>query len=128
MAVLVALSLAQGCGRKRAAPEPSAVAPLSDVDRKAAEETAQRYLGALQAKDCASLPSLVKGPLSAEECQHDVKAFAEHDAELVRVVGAKLDGRDPSAILVTVLLRFGATRREEVFRVERDGSQWKVHR
>jgi hypothetical protein len=111
-----------------AASSASAVAALSGSERSAANDAVTSYFTAMATKDCTTLPTLVKGTFTAAECEKEVREFAEHGVQLRSIGKITRDGRQPTAILVTAQLHYEKGDREQIVRVEQDGSAWKVKR
>lgn len=94
-------------------------------DARAAVRT---FFSGLPSGDCAKLgPLLVTGG-SARPCEDTVREMIEHQLQLVDIVGAKVDGRNPEAVLVEArVARDGAVREEPfILRVEHQDGGWKL--
>ncbi|RKH55530.1 hypothetical protein D7W81_36025 [Corallococcus aberystwythensis] len=95
---------------------------------EAGEAVVRRFFQALPAGDCAVLgPMLVTGQ-GLPSCEETVKDLREHGMGLVDVLDAKVDGRDPDAVVVRARVSQGGTERPEpfLFRVERQGDGWRL--
>jgi len=107
----------------------AALACKSSETRKteAAQATVRRFFEALPGQDCAELGSLLVGK-AAESCQKTVEELNEHGFSLVEVVDARVDGRDPNAVVVRArVARDGQVREEPMLlRVEQHPDGWKL--
>ncbi|WP_244238444.1 hypothetical protein [Corallococcus terminator] len=108
----------------------AAPACTSAVSEKAeaGEAVVRRFFQALPSGDCAVLgPMLVEGQ-GLSSCEDTVKDLREHDLHLVDIVEAKVDGRDPNAVLVRARVSQGGKERQEpyFFRVERQAEGWRL--
>ncbi|MCY1046766.1 hypothetical protein OV208_36015 [Corallococcus sp. bb12-1] len=95
---------------------------------EAGEAVVRRFFQALPSGDCAVLgPMLVEGQ-GLPSCEDSVKDLREHDLHLVDIVEAKVDGRDPNAVLVRARVSQGGKERQEpyFFRVERQSEGWRL--
>jgi hypothetical protein len=105
-----------------------ACVPLEARKKEAAQASVRAFFAALPARDCAVLgPLLAKGG-SAKPCEDTVRELHEHGMQLVDIVDAAVDGRNPDAVLVRAkLARDGAVREEPyVLRVEHQDGGWKL--
>lgn len=94
---------------------------------EAARSTVQRFFEALPERDCAVLGPLLVGK-AAEACQKTVDDLIEHGFSLVEVLDAKVDGRDPNAVMVRArIARDGQVREQPLLlRVEQHPDGWKL--
>jgi hypothetical protein len=94
---------------------------------EAARATVQRFFEALPSGDCAVLGSLLTGK-AADTCRATVDEMNEHGFSLVEVLDAKVDGRDPDAVVVRVrVARDGQVREQPLLlRVEQHPEGWKL--
>jgi hypothetical protein len=94
---------------------------------EAARSTVQRFFEALPARDCAVLGPLLVGQ-AADACQKTVDDLIEHGFSLVEVLDAKVDGRDPNAVVVRArVARDGQVREQPLLlRVEQHPDGWKL--
>ncbi|RKG61552.1 hypothetical protein D7V80_34090 [Corallococcus sp. CA054B] len=95
---------------------------------EAGEAAVRRFFQALPSGDCAVLgPMLVTGQ-GVPSCEETVKDLHEHGMGLVDVLDAKVDGRDPNAVVVRARVSQGGAERSEpfLFRVERQGDGWRL--
>lgn len=93
---------------------------------EAARASVERFFSALPAGDCAVLgPLLVGGPGT---CEATVAELRSHGLELVEVLGAQVDGRNPEAVMVRARVRWQGRVPEQPYllRVERHEGQWKL--
>jgi hypothetical protein len=113
--VLLALA-ALGCGSSESS------------KARAAEASVRQFFTALPTGDCAVLGPLLATGGSARPCPETVEELREHGYELLDVLGAQVDGRDPNAVMVRArIARQGVVREEPlVLRVERQGDAWKL--
>ena len=98
--------------------------PSVEAKAEAAEGVVRRFFSALPGGDCAVL-----GPLLAvETCREVVRDMQAHQMELVEVLDARVDGRNPEVVLVRVRLRKDGKVGEEpvVLRVERRPEGWRL--
>ncbi|RKH16228.1 hypothetical protein D7X74_16180 [Corallococcus sp. CA047B] len=106
----------------------SACTSTTSSKAEAGEAVVRRFFQALPSGDCAVLgPLLVKAP-GLPSCEDTVKDLREHDLHLVDIVEAKVDGRDPDAVLVRARVSQGGKERPEpyFFRVERQADGWRL--
>jgi len=105
-----------------------ACAPSEARKKEAAQATVRAFFAALPARDCAVLGPLLATGGSARPCEDTVRELHEHGMQLVDIVDAKVDGRNPDAVLVQAkLARDGAVREEPyVLRVEHQDGGWKL--
>jgi hypothetical protein len=96
--------------------------------KEAAEASVRAFFTALPAGDCKVLGPMLATGGSAQPCEDTVRELLEHGMELVEVLDAAVDGRDPDAVLVQAkMARDGAVRETPyVLRVERQGGGWKL--
>ncbi|MBN9681119.1 MULTISPECIES: hypothetical protein [unclassified Corallococcus] len=95
---------------------------------EAGEAVVRRFFQALPSGDCAVLgPMLVTGQ-GVPPCEETVKDLREHGMGLVDVLDAKVDGRDPDAVVVRARVSLGGAERAEpfLFRVERQDEAWRL--
>jgi hypothetical protein len=94
---------------------------------EAAQVTVRRFFEALPAGDCAELAPLLIGK-AADTCRETVDELREHGFSLVEVLDARVDGRDPNAVVVrTRIARDGRLREEPLLlRVEQHPDGWKL--
>jgi hypothetical protein len=94
---------------------------------EAARSTVQRFFEALPARDCAVLGPLLIGK-AADTCQATVDDLSAHGFSLVEVLDAKVDGRDPNAVVVRArVARDGQVREQPLLlRVEQHPDGWKL--
>jgi hypothetical protein len=94
---------------------------------EAARATVQRFFEALPERDCAVLGSLLIGK-AADDCRATVDDLNEHGFSLVEVLDAKVDGRDPNAVVVRArVARDGQVREQPLLlRVEKHPDGWKL--
>ena len=64
--------------------------------------------------------------MPAEECEHYVHAFNGRKTKLVQIADARVDGRDPTVVLVTAKLEFSAREHQWIMRVESHAGESKV--
>ena len=95
---------------------------------EAARTAVRAFVSELPSGDCATLGPLLATGGSARPCQDTVRELIEHKMQLVEVVGAKVDGRNPDAVLVEArMARDGEVRQEPyVLRVEHQDGGWKL--
>ncbi|RKG96868.1 hypothetical protein D7X32_34540 [Corallococcus carmarthensis] len=95
---------------------------------EAGEAVVRRFFQALPSGDCAVLGPLLVTGQGVPSCEETVKDLREHGMGLVDVLDAKVDGRDPDAVLVRARVSQGGTERSEpfLFRVERQGDGWRL--
>ncbi|HVG59481.1 MAG TPA: hypothetical protein VNA24_13065 [Hyalangium sp.] len=105
-----------------------ACAPSEAKKKEAAQANVRAFFAALPAKDCAVLGPLLATGGSARPCEDTVRELHEHGMQLVDIMDAKVDGRNPDAVLVQAkLARDGAVREEPyVLRVEHQDGGWKL--
>lgn len=105
-----------------------ACAPSEARKKEAAQASVRAFFAALPAMDCAVLGPLLATGGSARPCEDTVRELHEHGMQLVDIVDAAVDGRDPNAVLVRArLARDGAVREEPyVLRVEQQDGGWKL--
>jgi hypothetical protein len=96
--------------------------------KEAAQASVRAFFTALPGRDCAVLGPMLATGGSARPCEDTVRELHEHGMELVDIVDAAVDGRDPDAVLVRAkVARDGAVREEPfVLRVERQAGEWKL--
>lgn len=96
--------------------------------KEAAQESVRAFFTALPAGDCKTLGPMLATGGSAKPCEDTVRELLEHGMQLVDIEDAKVDGRDPEAVLVrTKLARDGAVRDAPVvLRVEHQNGGWKL--
>lgn len=95
---------------------------------EAAQASVRRFFAALPAGDCAVLgPLLVTGG-SARPCAELVEELHTHGFELLTIVDAAVDGRDPNAVLIRAkVAQDGAVKDEPIIlRVELQDGGWKL--
>jgi hypothetical protein len=94
---------------------------------EAARATVQRFFEALPTGDCAELGPLLIGQ-AADSCRETVDELNQHGVSLVEVLEARVDGRDPNAVVVrTRVARNGKVREEPMLvRVEQHPDGWKL--
>ncbi|WP_338282171.1 hypothetical protein [Corallococcus caeni] len=95
---------------------------------EAGEAVVRRFFQALPSGDCAVLGPLLVTGQGVPPCEETVKDLREHGLGLVDVLDAKVDGRNPDAVLVRARVSQGGTERSEpfLFRVERQGDGWRL--
>lgn len=100
----------------------------SSSKAEAGEAVVRRFFQALPSGDCAVLGPLLVSGEGLPSCEESVKDLREHDLHLVDVVEAKVDGRDPDAVLVRARVAQGGKERAEpfFFRVERQADGWRL--
>ena len=101
--------------------------PSESRKTEAARATVERVFEALPTRDCAELGRLLIGQ-AAEDCQETVDELNEHGFSLVEVLEAKVDGRDPNAVMVRArVARDGQVREQPMLlRVEQHPEGWKL--
>jgi hypothetical protein len=101
--------------------------PSESRKTEAARATVQRFFEALPAGDCAVLGPLLVGK-GSDTCRETVDELIEHGVSLVEVLDAKVDGRDPSAVMVRArVARDGRVREQPMLlRVEQHPEGWKL--
>ncbi len=94
---------------------------------EAARATVQRFFEALPTGDCAVLGPLLTGK-GGEDCRATVEEMNEHSLSLVEVLEARVDGRDPNAVVVRArVARDGQVREQAMLlRVEQHPEGWKL--
>jgi hypothetical protein len=99
----------------------------SESKTEAAQASVRRFFEALPAGDCAVLGPLLAGDGSAR-CRQTVEELHAHGFTLVEVLDARVDGRDPDAVLVRARVAKDGKVREEPFllRVERHPDGWRL--
>jgi hypothetical protein len=105
-----------------------ACAPSEERKKEAAQATVRSFFTALPASDCAVLGPLLATGGSARPCEDTVRELHEHGMQLVDIVDATVDGRNPNAVLVRAKLARDGTVRDEpyVLRVEHQDGGWKL--
>jgi hypothetical protein len=105
-----------------------ACAPSEARKKEAAQATVRTFFAALPASDCAVLGPLLATGGGARPCEDTVRELHEHGMQLVGIVDAKVDGRNPDAVLVQAkLARDGVVKEEPyVLRVEHQDGGWKL--
>jgi hypothetical protein len=101
----------------------------SESKEEAARATVVRFFEALPTGDCAVLgPLLAQGGDDAEVCAKTVRELNSHGYALVEVLDARVDGRDPEAVVVRTRIAQDGQVREQPFlvRVERHPKGWKL--
>ncbi|WP_224362823.1 hypothetical protein [Hyalangium versicolor] len=101
----------------------------SEAKKTEAARTAVRtFFAGLPSGDCATLGPLLATGGSAKSCEDTVRELIEHQMQLVDIVDAKVDGRNPEAVLVEArVARDGAVRQEPfLLRVEHQDGGWKL--
>ncbi|MBZ4330992.1 hypothetical protein NR800_29515 [Corallococcus interemptor] len=95
---------------------------------EAGEAAVRRFFQALPSGDCAVLGPLLVTGQGMPSCEETVKDLHEHGMGLVDVLDAKVDGRDPDAVVVRARVSQGGRERAEpfLFRVERQGDGWRL--
>lgn len=95
---------------------------------ESAETTVRRFFAALPAEDCAVLGPLLATGGGAKPCPETVRELNSHGYSLVEIVDARVDGRDPNAVMVRARMARGGVPREEplVLRVEQQDGGWKL--
>lgn len=95
---------------------------------EAAEATVRRFFAELPSGNCAVLGPLLATGGGARPCPEAVKELQEHGYALVDVVEAKVDGRNPDAVMVSARISRQGVPREEplILRVERQDGGWKL--
>lgn len=95
---------------------------------EAGEAVVRRFFQALPDGDCAVLGPLLVTGQGVPACEETVRVLREHGLDLVEVLDAKVDGRDPNAVVVRARVSQGGTERAEpfLFRVERQGDGWRL--
>jgi hypothetical protein len=96
--------------------------------KEAAQQSVRAFFTALPEGDCATLGPMLATGGSAKPCEDTVRELREHGMQLVDIVDAKVDGRNPEAVLVQAkLARDGAVREAPfVLRVEYQNGGWKL--
>jgi hypothetical protein len=105
-----------------------ACASSEERKKEAAQATVRSFFAALPASDCAVLGPLLATGGSARPCADTVRELHEHGMQLVDIVDATVDGRNPNAVLVRAKLARDGTVRDEpyVLRVEHQDGGWKL--
>lgn len=127
-AAVVLFFAALGC-KKSGAPSSGGAPPPAEELVPRARETIDLFFRAATANDCDTLLRIRAKPMSAEDCEHYVHHFNGKGTKLLRIADARVDGRDPSVVLVTVKLLFGTTGSNEhqwVMRVPSKAGESKV--
>lgn len=121
------MGLARACGVLLALAA-LACSSLETRKKEEAQATVRAFFTALPTGDCKVLGPMLATGGSARPCEDTVRELHEHGMELVEVLDAVVDGRDPNAVLVRAkLARDGAVRAEPfVLRVERQDGEWKL--
>ncbi|MBN1206266.1 MAG: hypothetical protein JXB05_15220 [Myxococcaceae bacterium] len=108
----------------------AALACPSSETRKtdAAQASVRAFFSALPAGDCAVLGPMLATGGSARPCEETVRELLTHSLELVEILEAKVDGRDPEVVLVRAKVAQGGAVREAPFllRAERQAGVWKL--
>ncbi len=101
--------------------------PTETGKTEAARATVQRFFEALPGWDCAVLGALLIGK-AADTCRTTVDEMNAHGFSLVEVLDAKVDGRDPNAVVVRArVARDGQVREQPMLlRVEQHPDGWKL--
>ena len=96
--------------------------------KEAAQESVRAFFTALPSGDCAKLGPLLATGGSAKPCEDTVRELLEHGMQLVDIVDAKVDGRNPEAVLVQAKLAQDGVVREApaILRVEHQNGVWKL--
>jgi hypothetical protein len=96
--------------------------------KEAAQQSVRAFFTALPAGDCKTLGPMLATDGSAKPCEDTVRELLEHGMQLVDIVDAKVDGRDPDAVLVQAkLARDGSVHEAPVIlRVEHQNGGWKL--
>lgn len=107
-------ALAVGCSRS---PDP-----------REAERTVQRFFAAVPSGDCAVLRPMLANAESDAHCQKIVDELNGHGVRLIGIQGARVDGRDKTALIVTTAIEKDGAPREQplLVRVETKGGQWRI--
>ncbi|RJS22018.1 hypothetical protein DRW03_16275 [Corallococcus sp. H22C18031201] len=105
-----------------------ACAPTTSVKAEAGEAAVRRFFAALPSRDCAVLGPMLATGGGARPCEDTVRELREHGLMLEEVLEAKVDGRDPNAVLVRARMSSdGAVRREPyLLRVEQQAGSWRL--
>jgi hypothetical protein len=101
----------------------------SGADKPAqASEVVRRFFAALPSGDCAVLGRMFVSELPGRECRSVVDEMNRHDVRLVDVVDARVDGRNPDAVIVRVRLQEGGKPKDapSLYRVEKHPDGWKL--
>lgn len=105
----------------------SPVAPLTEEEKKSAEDLSMTYLAAMGSKDCGTLLKIVAN-YKASDCKEDVDDWVEHQTHFLAVESIVRDGRDKHATLVTNKMNVSGKDRTLIVRVKRDGDNLKVQK
>lgn len=81
---------------------------------------------AIRSRDCAALRRLMPRVQDDEACEHFLEDAQGHQLELLEVVSAANDGRDPQAVIVRCRVRMEGEEREMLVRAEERESGWAV--
>lgn len=105
-----------------------ACSPSPAKKLEAAQASVRRFFEALPSADCAVLGPLLATGGSARPCAETVEELHSHGFQLVEILGAQVDGRNPEVVLVQArVARDGAVREEPfLFRVENQGGGWRL--
>lgn len=91
-----------------------------------AQEAVKQFFAALPGGDCAVLGPLLVQPQAGADCPSVVGQLHRHGFGLVEVLEAKVDGRNPDAVIVRVRLQEKGRQREAPLLVERHPDGWKL--
>src|SRR5262245_58945552 len=96
--------------------------------KEAAQAAVRAFFAALPEGNCQVLGPLLATGGSARPCEETIRELREHGVELVKIVDATVDGREPDAVLVRTQVARNGTVREAPFilRVERHDGGWKL--
>jgi hypothetical protein len=112
--LLATIALAAACTRGG----PGADQLIAD-----AQDQTRRFFALAEGGDCAALGELLARPASCEGLVHQMRETRTH---LTAIEGAKLDGRDPHLVLVTVKTQAAKHAHSWIVQAKWTPDGWKV--
>jgi len=91
-----------------------------------AEQAVRAFYEGLEQESCDIISPLLVQDHTEADCQELVEELGHRDVELVEIVSAKVDGRDPNAVIIKVRIRDRGDVNEMLMRAEREDDDWKL--
>ena len=97
--------------------------PSADQLVKDAQDQTRRFFALAEGGDCAALGEMLVRPASCEGLVHQMR---ETNTHLTSIESAKIDGRDPHLVLVTVMTQATKHAHSWIVQAKWTPDGWKV--
>ena len=98
----------------------------TEADLAQAEQVLKDFLKAVEAEDCTLAVQLMDKGATREDCEDFVRNWKGHDMKFLGIDRSYVDGRNPNAIVVRALVQKAKKQKTTLFRLVREGDQWKL--